>query len=277
MGPRGELRSRVEKWVPAQDVGSALDFAAQLNSRNITPSLNYLGEKTRETGVVKTNLEEYLSLIREGRRRRIRAGVSVKPTQLGALVDNNLLRVSVGSLLRELGGSVTDLFIDAEDEDVNYLSWLALRGFASEGAGLIWTLQANRPDAISKATRVVSQGGRVRMCRGAYTPKTGSLEDFARAVAGLLGSVPASRVILATNAPSVVREISAVHSGYPLEVETLHGIHRRAERAATEVGFRMRRYIPFGREWLQYCKRRDPWFVRNEAEICRALSSTDID
>jgi len=261
------LRSKVRRWVLARDAGSALKSAANLYSRGIVASLNYLGEKTRDEGVVLSNLEEYLRLIRQAKKGLVRADVSVKPSQLGALVGPSTLEENLRQLLDELGDTVATLSVDAEDEKTNELSWPVLRALILDQTGLTLTVQAHDENATAKVSGIMEAGGRVRLCKGAYGGTAPPHDLLERLVLSILKTSPAPKIVVATNSPRIVRLLSVVALGQPFEIEPLQGTHRRVEDLAVAAGLRIRRYVPFGENWLPYCKRRDPWFAENETKI----------
>jgi proline dehydrogenase len=57
---------------------------------------------------------------------------------------------------------------------------------------------------------------------------------------------------------AATREFAAAHGIAPdrYEFQMLYGIRRDLQAALTQNGFRVRVYIPFGREWFPYFMRR---------------------
>lgn len=262
----GVLRKRLLRWVPAVDLDSVLDIALSLNSEGIIPTLNRLGERTAQKCDVQRNIDECLSLARAGIGRSANFSISVKPSQLGGLIGPSLLKQNVVTLLREVQESDVRLFVDAEDESITDLSWSALKGLVSAEANLVLTVQANHSAALSHLSEVSSLGGRARLCKGGYRSPSG-YASFEELVLEALRVFPPSRLVLATNSPRVVRLVFANSGDGRPEIETLQGIHGSAERVAKELGLQLRRYVPYGGSWIEYCKRRDPWFVENEKRI----------
>jgi len=264
------LRERLRRWVPATDLDSALDIALNLNSGGIIPTLNRLGERTAQPREVQGNVEEYLSLVRAGIGRKARFSISIKPSQLGGLIDPSLLKQNVVTLLREMRESDVRLFVDAEEESITDLSWSVLRGLIPVGTNLVLTVQANHNAAPSRLAEISSLHGRARLCKGGYHTTSGRA-NFEKVALGALKVFLPSRLVFATNSPRVVRFLFANSGGGRPEIETLQGIHSGTESVAKELGLQLRRYVPYGGNWMEYCKRRDPWFVENEERAIRYL------
>ena len=257
----------MSRWVPAQDRGQMLDLAMDLNARGVIPSLNYLGEKTADVKTVKANIEEYIRLAQEGCERRVRFALSVKPSQLGVLVSSTLLRQNVTTIVEVIRGTGVWLFLDAEGEITNENSWQSLRELIRAEPQIVPTVQVSSAKERRRLPEILSLGRRVRLCKGAYQTAAFRVEDLKGVVNEMLKLAPASNFVLATNSPSIVRLVSAGSQGGFPEIETLQGNHKRAEEAAKLSGLGVRRYIPYGDGWLQYCRRRDAWFRKNVVSI----------
>lgn len=110
-------------------------------------------------------------------------------------------------------------------------------------------------------------GARVRLVKGAYKePPTVAFQrkdevngEFVRLARILLdeGTYPA----IATHGEDALQQVRAyaaekgiAHKRF--EFQMLYGIRRDLQIALAESGYRMRVYVPFGREWFPYFMRR---------------------
>jgi len=115
--------------------------------------------------------------------------------------------------------------------------------------------------------RVISLGGRIRLCKGAYKePPERALQtmpeirrNFLRLTEILLerGDYPA----IATHDDYLIHRVKqmAAERGVPrdrFEFQMLYGIRPETQRRLAEEGYRMRVYVPYGTHWLPYFYRR---------------------
>jgi proline dehydrogenase len=127
-------------------------------------------------------------------------------------------------------------------------------------------------------------GARVRLVKGAYKEprdvayqrKSEVDESFVRIMKLLLGHghYPA----IATHDPAMLdatrayaRERGVTPAAY--EFQMLYGIRRDLQTALARDGFRVRIYVPFGREWFPYFMRRLGERPANVEFVIRGLMS----
>jgi proline dehydrogenase len=130
--------------------------------------------------------------------------------------------------------------------------------------------------------RVIALGGRVRLVKGAYKepksvayPKKADVDAaYARMLTALLtrGHQPA----IATHDPAMIalaRQVAAEHhiANDKFEFQMLYGIRRDLQTMLVKEGYRLRVYIPFGREWFPYFMRRLGERPANVAFVLRGL------
>jgi proline dehydrogenase len=111
--------------------------------------------------------------------------------------------------------------------------------------------------------RVNALGARVRLVKGAYKepksvayPKKADVDAaYARMLRVLMaeGHYPA----IATHDPAMI-ELARAQNLAPdrFEFQMLYGVRRDLQARLVKAGYRLRVYIPFGREWFPYFMRR---------------------
>jgi proline dehydrogenase len=131
-------------------------------------------------------------------------------------------------------------------------------------------------------TRVSALGGRIRLVKGAYKEppevaharKSDVDAAFVRLAHRLLdsGQYPA----IATHDPRMIDATLeyAEKQGIPpsqFEFQMLYGVRRDLQRALSADGYRVRLYVPFGREWFPYFMRRLGERPANVGFVIRAM------
>ena len=154
------------------------------------------------------------------------------------------------------------------------------QGYRNVGVVLQSYLRRSEADAA----RMNALGARVRLVKGAYKePKDVAYQSksevdasFVRIMQLLLaaGADPA----IATHDPAMIeatRRFAGEHGVDPVryEFQMLYGIRRDLQAALTREGFRVRVYVPFGREWFPYFMRRLGERPANVGFVIRGLLS----
>ena len=198
----------------------------------------------------------------------IERNLSLKLTQLGLDVDR---ATCVDNLRRVLDPATEHKFfvrIDMENSpytDVTLKVFETLWGQGYRNMGVVLQSYLMRSDDDWK--RVNALGARVRLVKGAYKePKTVAYqkktevdEAFVRLMRQLLdhGTYPA----IATHDPNMIEATKryAASKNYAkdrFEFQMLYGIRRDLQASLVAEGYRMRVYVPFGRQWFPYFMRR---------------------
>jgi proline dehydrogenase len=130
--------------------------------------------------------------------------------------------------------------------------------------------------------RIITLGARIRLVKGAYKePKSVAYQKkadvdsaYARIVRSLLtaGNYPA----IATHDPAMIeltRHFAREHDVAPdrFEFQMLYGVRRDLQASLVKAGYRVRVYVPFGREWFPYFMRRLGERPANVAFVVRAI------
>jgi proline dehydrogenase len=128
-------------------------------------------------------------------------------------------------------------------------------------------IQAYMRRAESDIKKLLSDGIRIRLCKGAYKePPEIALQKKSEVDANyvkLMKILMKSDIYhgLATHDEKIINEAKAyaTREGIPrdgFEFQMLYGIRRDLQQSLVREGWRMRVYIPFGSEWYPYLMRR---------------------
>jgi proline dehydrogenase len=136
--------------------------------------------------------------------------------------------------------------------------------------------------SAADAKRMTALGVRIRLVKGAYKePKSVSWQqkaevdaEYVRLMKYLLdqGTYPA----IATHDPAIIEATiaHAVERGVEpdrFEFQMLYGVRRDLQRSLVGRGYRMRVYVPFGRQWFPYFMRRLGERPANVAFVLKSL------
>jgi proline dehydrogenase len=273
------------RFIAGESVPEAIEAARRLQAAGLSVTLDYLGEAVGTVTEADAATRAYLAVIDEIAAARIERNISLKLTQLGLTIDR---ATSVDNLRRILDVATAGQFfvrIDMEDSpytavtlDIFETMWQ--QGYRNVGVVLQSYLRRSEADAA----RMNALGARVRLVKGAYKePKEVAYQAkadvdaaFVRIMQLLLagGTYPA----IATHDPAMIdaTRAFALEPGIDrarFEFQMLYGIRRDLQQALTREGFRVRVYVPFGREWFPYFMRRLGERPANAGFVIRGLVS----
>jgi proline dehydrogenase len=275
--------SFARRFIAGETVEEAIEAARRLQANGFDLTLDYLGESVRTHQEADAAAREYAHLVDVLMQSGIERNISLKLTQLGASVDratciDNLRRILEVAEKHEFfvridmeSSAYTDLTLDIFET-------LWTRGHQNLGVVIQAALKRSEADV----DRVTALGGRIRLVTGAYKEpadvayarKADVDAAFVRLMQKLLdsGQYPAiathdPKMIDATLAHAEARGLPPTH----YEFQMLYGVRRDLQRALSSDGYRVRLYVPFGREWFPYFMRRLGERPANVAFVVRAI------
>jgi len=277
--------SFARRFIAGESVAEAIAAARVLQSRGLSLTLDYLGESVANLAEAERATREYLVAIDAIIASGIERNISLKLTQLGLDVDK---ASAVDNLRKILGVAEPAGFfvrIDMEnspytDVTLEIFETLWQQGYREVGVVLQSALYRSEQDL----ERVIALGGRVRLVKGAYKePKSVAYQKkadvdaaYARMTRRLLdaGSYPA----IATHDPAMIAlaRRHALEGGIAtdrFEFQMLYGIRRDLQSELLASGYRVRLYLPFGREWFPYFMRRLGERPANVGFVIRGVAS----
>jgi proline dehydrogenase len=261
-------RSFARRFIAGECVEDAIAAAREVERRGLTHTLDLLGESVTNLEEAEAATREYLRVLDAIAASGVGRGISLKLTQLGLDVDRASAVDNLRKILERAEPAGFFVRIDMEnspytDVTLSIFETLWQQGHRRIGVVLQSALYRSEGDL----ERLNALGASVRLVKGAYKePKSVAYQRkadvdaaYARMVKSLLvsGHEPA----IATHDPAMIalaREV-ARDEGIPsdrFEFQMLYGIRRDLQTALAAAGYRMRIYIPFGREWFPYFMRR---------------------
>ena len=279
----------VHRYVPGEETELAVEASRVLIGDGLLVTLDFLGEDTNDEAQAEATVAAYLELL-EGLSRAGLARsseVSVKLSAIGQAlpeVGPKLATENARRICRAARNTGTTVTLDMEDHTTTDATLATLhelrKDFPETGAVLQAYLHRTEQDCRALA----HEGSRVRLCKGAYNePEEVAYQDrhdvdksYVRCLKVLMAGE--GYPMVATHDPRLIKIASALatrHGKMPrtYEFQMLYGIRRDLQSSLVAEGYRVRVYVPFGREWFPYFMRRLGERPANVGFVLRALLS----
>ena len=262
-------RKLASRFVAGETIDEAMAAVRDLNASNLSASLDLLGESVLYAEEAQRACRTYLELLARIHSARANANVSVKLTQMGLDIDEQLC---VGNMRAIIGKAKQyDSFVRIDMEQSSYTArtvQLFTDVFYPEfgnAAGVVLQSYLRRTAADVEA--MIALGARVRLCKGAYKeaedvafPQKSDVDDnYIACMERLLerGNYPG----IATHDVKIIDHAKAFTkkkgiSAERFEFQMLYGVRRDLQYRLRREGYNMRVYVPFGTHWYPYLMRR---------------------
>lgn len=275
------------RFVAGEKLEDAIRVVEALNSKGINATLDHLGEHTTNPEKACQATEDILRMFHTINQAEVRSNVSIKLTQIGLALDEDLCAENLQRILETAKSYDTFVRIDMEDSqwvDKTFdLYRRMIYDCRCENVGVV--IQSYLYRSQEDVERLAAEGARVRLCKGAYKeppeiayPKKKDVDaSFDRLAAALIdgaiargspalspdGKIPPIPAIASHDEKRIAyAKAYAAERGLPkqaIEFQMLNGIRRDLQEQLAGEGYPVRVYVPWGTEWY-------PYFVRRLAE-----------
>jgi proline dehydrogenase len=275
--------SFARRFIAGETDEEAVQAAAAIQVQGLHLTLDYLGESVRTIDEASAATREYIRLLGVIVAAGIERNISLKLTQIGAGIDRATCVDNLRRILEPAGRSNFFVRIDMENSAWTQLTLDVFETMWQQDHRHVGiALQAALRRTPRDVQRMNQLGARVRLVKGAYKEpddvayqhKSEVDSAFVSLMRVLLdeGTYPA----IATHDPAMLdaTRTHASQHGIGLdrfEFQMLYGIRRDLQAMLHREGYRMRVYIPFGREWFPYFMRRLGERPANIAFVIRSV------
>jgi len=276
----GLARQFSSRFVAGETLDEAIAATRDLNARDITVSLDLLGESVTNPEAAAGARDAAIEILDRIHATGVRANLSIKLTQMGLDLDAHLAEANARQILdraRQHG-----IFVRVDMEASDYVQRTlelyhhALRPEYGDLVGVVIQTMLRRTEADIDA--LLNAGARVRLVKGAYKeppsvafPAKKDVDAvFARCSERMLerGNYPA----FATHDEALITHVKEHAHAKGIgperyEFQLLYGVRRDLQESLRRDGYNVRVYVPFGTEWYPYLMRRmaerpaNVWFI----------------
>ena len=260
-------RRMSHRFVAGETLEEALQVARVCNDARLHATLDYLGENVSTTDDAQKARDAYLEIFDRIAQERLHANVSCKLTQLGLDISPEFCEGLVLSIAERAAACDSFLRIDMEGSTYTQRTVDLVKRVRSQTPTVGTVIQSYLYRSESDVNDLLSVGCRIRLCKGAYKedvevayPRKADVDgNYIRLMRMLLPSgfyhgiaTHDPKMIAATIRWAAEKQISKDD----FEFQMLYGIRTDLQRQLVRDGYRLRIYIPYGRDWFPYVMRR---------------------
>jgi proline dehydrogenase len=272
------------RFIAGEKLEDAIRVVKELNQKNIYATLDHLGELTSSPEKAVTATQDILRMLAAIDQAGVKANVSIKLTQIGLALDEDLCIQNLRTVLETSKKHNTFIRIDMEDSqwvDKTLAIYRLMRGECGcDNIGVV--IQSYLYRSEKDIESLLEDSTRIRLCKGAYKepadiafPRKRDVDINYDLLASKLidgasahgapevspdGKIPPIPAIATHDEKRISFAKAQVQkAGLPrraVEFQMLHGIRRDLQENLSKEGFPVRVYVPYGSEWYPYFTRR---------------------
>jgi proline dehydrogenase len=260
-------RAMAQRFVPGETLDQAIAAARDCNNRGMLVSLDYLGENVSSTAQAQRARDAYLEIFERIAKENLHANVSCKLTQLGLDLSVEFCEGLLYSIVERAASYENFLRVDMEGSVYTQRTVELVKRVRARNSAVGTVIQSYLYRSAGDITDLLAFGCRIRLCKGAYKesaevafPKK---KDVDTNYVHLMNMLLPSGVYhgIATHDPAMIAatiRFAAANniSRDQFEFQMLYGVRTDLQRRLVNDGYRLRIYIPYGRDWFPYFMRR---------------------
>ncbi len=256
-----------KKYIAGTSLQSALDVVKELNAKGIYATLDVLGESISskdEAIAAKNNAMEALEAIVSN---NLMGNLSIKPTQMGLSIDKNFAYEQILELVKRAKELNNFVRIDMEDSPYTDSTIEIYKKIYEnyENVGIV--LQSYLKRTYNDTVILNKIGTNYRLCKGIYTePATIAYKDkqvirdnFLNVLELMLKNgnyvgIATHDKYLIEKSYEMINELNIPKDKF--EFQMLLGVREDLRDKINNDGYKIRVYVPFGKDWYAYSMRR---------------------
>ena len=268
-----------KRFIAGHDFDSAIPVISQLMLDGYDVTIDYLGELSKTEEDCQNAQQQYIDIIEYYGSLNTPIDISIKPTQLGLLLDKVECEVRLIDLVTRAYVYGITIRLDMEDSSVTQDTIDLCLKLHKEHPNIGIALQSNLYRTSEDLTYMMEKSVPVRLVKGAYKEHINIayqrkdllhdvfLKQALRLVSDRCRSyyhykndktpIPA----IGTHDEKLLDDILGYLNKFniakdALFIEMLYGIRRDLSSSLKKEGYCVRLYVPFGTDWLPYTLRR---------------------
>lgn len=254
------------RFVAGESPPTALDHARQMNDVGVNVILNLLGEHYHNRAPADADTAAYLKLVADIGSTDLDACISVKPSQIGLDVGEDVFRENFRTIAE--AGDERGVFVwcDMEDHETTDATLDVYEEATTEfGGGVGLCVQANLKRTRDDLERLAPLPGKIRLVKGAYDePKDVAYKSKERVDEAYREDLEymfesfEGGIAVGSHDPEMIDYARELHEEYgtDFEIQMLMGVREDAQRDLAAEGYDVWQYAPYGDKWFSYFSRR---------------------
>jgi proline dehydrogenase len=255
------------KYIAGESLDSAVSLVKDLNAKGIYATLDVLGESVtneEEAGRAFENAMKVFDAIVE---HNLMANISIKPTQLGLSFDEQFACEQIRKLVKRANEIDNFVRIDMEDSQYTDATINIYKSVFEMFGNVGIVLQSYLKRSYNDNVILNKLGTNYRICKGiyvepaslAYKDKQMIRDNFLKMLEcmfknGNYVGIATHDEFLTDNAYRLIKELNIPNDKF--EFQMLLGVREDLRDKINNDGYKIRIYVPFGKDWYAYSIRR---------------------
>ena len=256
-----------KKYIAGETLQDAVDFVKRLNSKGIYATMDVLGESVANKSESIKCKNEALEVLEAIEKNKLMANLSIKPTQMGLAIDEHFAYEQILELVKKAAEYKNFVRIDMVDSPFTDKTLNLYKRIYADYKNVGVVIQAYMKRSIEDVVELDKIGTNYRLCKGiyvepaaiAYKGKQEVRDNYLKLLDQMFKD--GNYVGIATHdkplidaAYTRIKEQNIAKDKF--EFQMLLGVREDLRDKINADGYKIRIYVPFGKDWYAYSVRR---------------------
>jgi len=257
-----------KSYIAGQELSDAVNVTRDFNKQGIMTTIDLLGEFIKTKDQAKYFKDRCIEILDTINKEGLNSNLSIKPTQMGISLDEDFAYENISEIAKYAESINNFVRVDMEDTpntDKTLRLHASLKKEFGKHVGTV--LQSYLRRTPADIDNLDPKDLNIRLCKGIYNePRELAYKDpyivnqnFIYCLEKLFAK--GAYVGIATHDEKLIFESLRLIEKYKLkkqdyEFQMLLGVDEQLRKIIVEDDHRLRVYVPYGKDWLPYSKRR---------------------
>jgi proline dehydrogenase len=265
--PKSIVRVFSGKYIAGDTLQDAVSLTLELNKQGIYTTIDVLGEdiSTRDEAIyAKNECSKVLDAIKKF---NLKSNLSIKPTQMGLMLDSDFCYQQISELLDKATLINNFVRIDMEDSGTTDLTFNLYKHLREKYSNVGVVVQSYLKRTLPDVKSLLPLKTNFRLCKGIYIePEEIAFKGRDEIRKNYLDSlrfmlqndlyvgIATHDEYLVNEAYKLIKELNVSNDKF--EFQMLLGVREDLRNKINKDGYKVRVYVPFGKDWYAYSIRR---------------------
>ena len=265
--PKPVVHIFAKKYIAGEKLEDAIRVSKELNAKGIVTTIDVLGEAVTTKKESEEAKKECLAVLDAINQNKLDANLSIKPTQLGLMLDAQFCYSQVAEILERALNYKNFVRIDMEDSSTTDLTFALHNKLKEKYSNVGVVVQSYLKRTFSDVQRQNGLDTHYRLCKGIYVePEEIAFKEHQQIRDNYLKILElmlknGNYVGIATHddyvidgAYTLIKRLNIPKNKF--EFQMLYGVKENLRDKINSDGYKLRIYVPFGKHWYKYSIRR---------------------
>ena len=265
--PRSVIWIFSKRYIAGEKLEDAINLVKALNGKGIFATIDVLGEAIKNRDEASADKKKCMEVLDAIKKNNLMSNLSIKPSQLGSGIDEDFAYQQVSELVWKSMGINNFIRLDMENSPYTDSTFRLYKRLREKYDNVGVVIQSYLKRSYNDVVELNELNTDYRLCKGiyiesaeiAFKDKQKVRNNFVKILeeilkAGNYVGIATHDEFLINEAYRLINELNIPKDKF--EFQMLLGVREDLRDKINADGYKIRIYVPFGKDWYKYSIRR---------------------